>query len=155
MMSDNLVIREFRAEDAKAVVRLHNDSADSFEDASVTEEFVKEIADRVDFRFFILSDSMRNAVGFVGVLYQVNVKRAEIGPICIRSDHRRKGAGTRALDHAISFLRQAGVRRTIAKVKVKNIGSVAFFKARGFSEEGCFRNYTAVGEDVVQLVRFI
>lgn len=154
-MPEGFFIRDFMGGDAKAVVRLHDESADSFEDSAVTEEFIKEIAGRADFRLFIVSDDRGDTIGFVGVLFHTTVKRAEVGPICIRSDRRRHGAGKRALDHAIGFLQQTGVRRIIAKVKAKNVGSVAFFKAHGFSEEGYFRSYTAQGEDVVQLVRFI
>lgn len=153
-MLESFFVRDFRSDDAKALVRLHDESADSFEDSAVTEEFIREIANRADFRFFVVSDG-RDTIGFVGVLYHMTVKRAEVGPICIRSDRRRHGAGKRALDHAIGFLRDAGVRRIIAKVKAKNVGSVAFFEAHGFSVEGYFSSYTAQGEDVVQLVRFI
>lgn len=154
MTIENLVVRGFRSEDARALVILHNSASESFEENNITEDFIKEIANRSDFRFFVVSDKDK-VIGFVGVLYHKEVCRAEIGPICIDANYRRKGVGTLALNYALNFLKNEGLRRVIAKVKVKNTPALGFFMANGFNQEGYFMRYTNVGEDVIQLVKFI
>ncbi|RLI91016.1 MAG: hypothetical protein DRO89_04790 [Candidatus Altiarchaeales archaeon] len=154
MIPEKITIREFNRNDAKDIVKLHSESSENFEEQEITEDFILNIANRNDFRFFIITLSGK-VIGFIGVLFHVNVGRAEIGPICIRSIHRGRGIGTRLLNHAMEFLRQRGIRRVIVRIKSENTGALRFFRKNGFIEEGYFREYTRKGEDVIQLRRFI
>jgi ribosomal protein S18 acetylase RimI-like enzyme len=154
MMPDSLVVRDFREGDARAIVRLHEEAKESFEDSEVSEEFIKDIAERCDFRFFVVADGVE-VIGFAGVLYHASVGRSEVGPICVRSDLRHRGVGGRLLRHAVGFLRGVRVQRVIAKVKADNHAALGFFRHAGFADEGLFRSYTLRGEDVIQLVCFI
>lgn len=148
------VVRDFRDEHSKGIVRLHRESSENFEEQEITEDFIHNITRRNDFRFFIMTLEGR-IIGFIGVLFHVNVKRAEIGPICVDSSQRGKGVGTKLLNHTIDFLRQKEVRRTIVKIKSNNGKALVFFKKNGFVEEGYFKSYTGKGEDVIQLRRFV
>ncbi|MBN2013596.1 MAG: GNAT family N-acetyltransferase [Candidatus Altiarchaeota archaeon] len=154
MLSEKLSIRAFKEDDARQVVRLHHESSERFEELEITEDFINSIAQRSDFKFFVAGDG-EEVTGFIGLLFHVNVGRAEVGPICVNPLHRRRGIGTKLLDYTTNFLKQAGVKRIIAKVKLNNEEAIDFFKANGFVEEGHFKEYTVKGEDVVQLRRFI
>ncbi len=154
MIIEKLAIREFNRNDARDIVKLHSESSENFEEQEITEDFILNIAKRNDFRFFVIA-IREKVIGFIGVLFHVNVGRAEIGPICIDSTHRGGGIGTRLLNHAMEFLRQRGIRRAIVRIKSDNIRALGFFKKNGFIEEGYFREYTRRGEDVIQLRRFI
>jgi len=154
MILEKLAIREFNKDDAKDIVKLHLESSENFEEQEITEDFILNVAKRNDFGFFVITLSER-VVGFIGVLFHVNVGRAEIGPICIGSIHRERGMGTKLLNHAIGFLRQKGIRRAIVRIKSDNIKALRFFKKNDFIEEGYFREYTRRGEDTIQLRRFI
>ncbi len=147
-------IRDFRREDVKDVLRLHTESSENFEEREVTEDFIRSIARRDDFRFFVVTLRGR-VVGFVGVLFHVNVSRAEIGPICVDSLYRGRGFGMKLLACAINFLRQVGIRRVIVRIKSDNRRAWGFFRKNGFVEEGYFRGYTLQGEDVIQLRKFL
>lgn len=147
-------IREFQEEDSREIAKLHKESAESFEEFEVTEDFITHVANRNDFRFFVVCKG-NEVIGFIGFLFHVNVARAEMGPICVSPTHRKSGVGTRLLDYAINFLRDAGVQRITVRVKTNNRDALDFFKGNGFVQEGYFKKYTARGEDVVQLRRFI
>jgi len=154
MIPEEITIREFNRNDAKDIVKLHSESSENFEEEEITEDFILNIANRNDFRLFVIT-LRGKVIGFIGVLFHINVGRAEIGPICIRSIYRGRGIGTRLLYHAMEFLRQRGIRRVIVRIKSENTRALMFFKKNGFIEEGYFREYTRRGEDVIQLRRFI
>jgi ribosomal protein S18 acetylase RimI-like enzyme len=154
MTSEELAIRDFRRGDEKEIVRLHLESSENFEEQEITEGFILTIANREDFRFFIMASEGR-IIGFVGVLFHKNIGRAEIGPICVSPVYRGRGVGTRLLNHAIEFLGRQGLYRTIVRIKSDNRRAQRFFGKNGFEEEGYFQRYTRKGEDILQLRRFI
>ncbi len=154
MILEKFAVRNFRREYARDIVKLHLESSENFEEQEITEDFILNIAKRNDFRFFVIT-SGEKVVGFIGVLFHVNVGRAEIGPICVSSIYREMGVGTKLLTHTIDFLRKKGIHRTIVRIKSDNRKTLSFFKKNGFSEEGYFRNYTRRGDDIIQLMRFI
>jgi len=152
-MSD-VLIRDFRSEDAKEVVRLHKESEGSFEESGISEEFILYVASRDDFKLFVAEKDSRPC-GFCGMLYNIRLGRSEIGPIAVEGSYRKNGVGSLLIEKAVLFLKEKGIRRAIAKVKARNAGAREFFCSSGFSEEGYFREYCGDGEDAVQLVRFI
>ena len=139
--------------DIDSILKIHEESKDNFE-IEINREFILEISQRNDFRFFI-STFNKKVVGFIGVLFYMNLHRGETGPISVSRNFRNRGVGTKLLSYALKFMKDNGVRRIIAKVKFRNKIALSFFKKRGFVEEGFFRNYTRDNEDVVQLVKFI
>lgn len=153
-MQTDLSIREFEPQDVREVIRLHKESEDFFEEMEVNEEFIINISQRRDFRFFIAVLNGR-VVGCIGILFYTHVGRAEIGPIAVDKKYRNMQIGTRLLEKALEFLKDRKIHRLISKVKADNQGAMDFFLRRGFQKEGYFREYTKKREDVVQFVRFI
>jgi len=153
-MMDDISIREFRLGDAEAIVRLHSESQEFFEEMDVTKEFIQAIAERADYRFFI-AEKLGELVGFSGVLYHPSLLRAEIGPIAVSKKRRNQGIGRALYEECVGFVKAQGIRRLIAKVKAGNGNALEFFEHAGFAREGFFQEYTKGGEDVIQLVKFI
>lgn len=154
MNSSNPQIREFLPEDAKGIMRLHRNFSEYFEEIGISEEFILNISQRDDFRFFVASLD-EGLAGYIGMLFYSNVGRAEIGPIAVDAQYKNNGIGTILVRHALNFLKQEGIHRVIARVKSTNNAAVSFFENLGFGEEGYFQNYTKKGEDVVQMARFL
>ncbi len=152
-MAEEIYIREFEPRDAKEIVALHRESQECFEDMEVDEEFIRAIAQRVDYRFFV-AVKQGALIGFSGVLYHPSLMRAEIGPLAVSKDCRRTGVGRMLIESCIIFARDHSIRRLIVKVKAENSGALGFFESRGFAREGFFREYTKDREDVVQLYAF-
>lgn len=150
----NLKIREFLPEDAKEIFRLHKNFVDYFEEIEISEEFILNISQRDDFKFFIAVIDEK-LVGFVGTLFYSSIGRAEIGPIAVDIQYKNNGIGMVLVEHALNFLRQQGIHRVIVRVKSMNNVGLNFFESLGFEEEGYFQNYTKKGEDIVQMVRFL
>ena len=153
-MNEKISIREFVPSDVEYILKLHNESAENFEDIGINKDFIINISQRFDFKFLV-AEVNDTIVGFVGILFYSNVGRGEIGPICVRKKFRNVGIGTILLNNAIIFLKKLGIRRVVAKVKAVNKEGLKFFLSNGFEKEGYFRNYTKKGEDIIQLVRFI
>jgi [ribosomal protein S18]-alanine N-acetyltransferase len=147
-------IREYRYADSEEMVSLHNKSEEFFEDAHVTSEFIQSIAQRDDYRFFVAEKDSK-VIGYCGVLFYKNHGRAEIGPILVSFGYRKQDVGSMLLKKTFEFLVGQGIRRVIARVKSKNTEAQKFFARSGFGQEGYFKRYTQMGEDVYQLVRFI
>ncbi len=154
MVSRKLIIRDFNEDDIKSIINLHKESAESFERKYMTKSFLKEITQREDFGFFVVSDK-EDVIGFIGFLYQTGVGRSEIGPICVKTGYQRKHVGTKLVHYAIECLKKLEIRRAIVKVKHNNTSALSFFECNGFVREGLFERYTVEDEDVIQLRRFI
>lgn len=154
MLKEELLIRDFRPGDAGEIVRLHGESPDFFEDARINEGFIEAIACRIDYRFFVC-EKEDSFLGFCGVLYYVSYGRAEIGPIVVSEEMRRRKVGKQLVDYIFGFLGEQGIRRVTAKVKANNVGAQSFFESLGFGREGYFKEYTMDREDVVQYVKFL
>ncbi len=153
-MPADLVIRKFHPGDERELFTIHRENEDFFEDFSFSEEFIAEISQRSDFKFFVAESSGKIA-GFVGALFQTAAGRAEVGPIAVKKDFQNREIGRELLEHMQEFLIQNGIRRVTIRVKEKNAEAVNFFKKSGFSEEGHFRDYTKNHEDVLQLFKFL
>ncbi len=154
MNPSNLQIREFLPDDVTEILRLHRNFLDYFEEFEVSEEFILNISQRDDFKFFIATID-RKLIGFVGTLFYGSIGRAEIGPIAVDNRHKNNGVGTILMKHVLNFLKQQGIHRVIVRVKSMNNPGLNFFENLGFEEEGYFQNYTKKGEDVIQMVRFL
>lgn len=153
-LKENITIREVLPKDAGRIVQLHKEADRFFEEKNIDEETLMLIMQRKDFRILVceLDDKIR---GFSGMLYHPRVKRAELGPICVERKYRGRGIGSLLFEKTVKFLRNAGIKRVTVKVKEENEEGLAFFKEKGFAEEGFFRDYTYQGGNVVQLVKFI
>ncbi len=154
MNSVNPMVREFLPEDAKNIMCLHKNFAEYFEEFEISEEFILNISQRDDFKFFIAAID-KKLVGFVGTLFYSGIGRAEIGPIAVDNQHKNNRVGTILMKHVLNFLKQQGIHRVVVRVKSINNSALNFFESLGFEEEGYFQNYTKKGEDVVQMVRFL
>lgn len=151
----NFEIRNFSISDANEIFKIHKENEIFFEGFSFSEEFIIEISQRSDFKFFVCESNNGKILGFSGVLFNQNTGRAEIGPIAVRSELQRMKIGSKLLEHTLKFLIEIGIRRATARIKVKNINAIKFFKKFGFSVEGYFKEYTKEREDIVQVVKFL
>ncbi|MFH0860770.1 MAG: GNAT family N-acetyltransferase [Candidatus Altiarchaeota archaeon] len=151
---ESVRVRDFNADDAASLVRLHRRNGRWFEDGFMSEDFIHITASRPDFRFFV-ADSDGEVVGFAGVLFFEGVGRAEFGPIVVDKRLRRRGLGTKLLNRGIRLLKAAGVHRVIVRVKSFNREAIMFFEENEFRKEVVLEGYTRNGESAVQLVRFI
>lgn len=153
MNLESLKIREFLPDDAKEILRLHRNFSEYFEEFEISEEFILNISQRDDFKFFIAAID-KKLVGFVGTLFYSGIGRAEIGPIAVDNQHKNNGVGKILMKHVLNFLKQQGIHRVVVRVKSINNSALNFFETLGFEEEGYFQNYTRRGEDVIQMVKF-
>ncbi len=153
-MDGKIRIRDFTPSDADSLLRIHEQSAEHFEDLGINRGFIINISQRADFRFLV-AELGGDVVGFIGFLYHINVGRGEIGPVCVEKRFNGRGFGSLLLESSFSFLKERGVSRVIARVKEGNTAGLRFFEGNGFSREGFFERYTSKGEDVVQIVKFI
>ncbi|MBN2250748.1 MAG: GNAT family N-acetyltransferase [Candidatus Altiarchaeota archaeon] len=153
-MEDEVSLRRFRPSDTGEIMRIHSESEEFFEETGVDEGFIKSIASRSDFIFFVAETKGRVA-GFCGVLFLANVGRAEAGPIAVDARFRGRGIATKLLECVMAFLEGMRIQRVIVRIKAQNTGAMDYFLKRGFTQEGFFRRYTRKGEDALQLVRFL
>ncbi|MEM2918674.1 MAG: GNAT family N-acetyltransferase [Candidatus Altiarchaeota archaeon] len=154
--SENFKIRDFRISDANEIFQIHKENEKFFEDFSFSEEFIIDISQRSDFKFFVCEyNKDRKILGFSGVLFNQNTGRAEIGPIAVRREFQGMKIGSGLLEQTLKFLIEIGIRRSTARIKVKNTNAIKFFEKFGFSIEGYFKEYTKKGEDIVQVVKFL
>jgi len=153
-MLEKLTVRGFEQGDEKAMVRIHLDSVERFENLNVDENFILRLSQRTDFRFFV-ADTNEEVVGFIGAVFYTSVGRAEVGPIAIEEGYRNSGVGSRLLDDCENFLKTIGIKRITAKAKYDNSEGISFFRKHGFEQEAVLRKYTMDNRDVVQLVKFI
>ena len=63
----------------------------------------------------------------------VENERAEITDLGVREDVRRRGIGTRLVDDALAWVRDAGIERVEVQVASANPTAQGFWRARGFT----------------------
>jgi len=153
-MIEKLTVQGFEQGDEKAMVGIHQDSVERFENLNVDENFILRLSQRTDFRFFV-ADTDGEVVGFIGAVFYTSVNRAEVGPIAIEEGYRNSGVGSRLLDDCENFLKTIGIKRITVKVKYDNSEGIGFFRKHGFEQEAVLRKYTKDCRDVVQLVKFL
>ncbi len=129
-----VLIRGFRAEDAGEISRLYTADIDFFESFEITPEFILEVSQRPDFRFFV-ADSGVGVVGFAGVRFYESVGRAELGPIVVADNARHSGVGEKLVGRVLEFLAMQNLHRVVVIVKESNIAAKQFFGVCGFSHE--------------------
>jgi len=153
MTDEDPIVRWFTHEDADAIIRIHSENLESFEEGPLSREFVLQSAQRPDFRFMV-AQANGEVAGFLGVLYYKAVGRAELGPIGMKKELQNHGIGSRMVEKMLSFMKEEGVRRVIVHVKAQNHNAIKFFMDNGFVFEAYLRRYTFEGEDVLQMVHF-
>ncbi len=151
---DGLEIRNFQVGDVKEILGIHRENEEFFEELKVTEEFILNIGERDDFKFFI-AELDSQVIGFLGILFHPGVGRAEAGPIGIKNGYKNREVGKKLMQRGMEFLKEKEIKRVISKVKFKNTLAIKFFESLGFQQEAHFKNYTKKGEDIVQLVKFL
>ena len=147
-------VRWFQPKDAGAIVRIHYENRDCFEEDRLTHDFVIASAERTDFKFMVV-EFKGEVVGFAGALYYPSVGRAEIGPISVEKDLQNRGAGSLLVQETLNFLRSVGVHRVVAIVKASNQKTYKFFTDNGFSFEANLKKYTRMKEDAIQLFKLL
>jgi len=125
-------LREFKESDAQAVADLSNTNSKAFQYSSVTPDFLTRMSNHPRYEMFVLEDGGQ-IVGFCGVNHE-HWPVAEIGPICVREDHRARGLGKTLVERALAFAREFNILTVIIKVKPSNIRAQDFFKSMGFEK---------------------
>ena len=147
-------LRWFEPSDTEQVMSLYAGEDQWFEKIGVTRDFILISSQRLDFRFLVAEEEGK-IVGFTGCLYFEAVGRAEIGPLEVDAEHRRKGVGEALIKGMTEFLKEKKIRRVAAKVKADNRAAQQFFIKQGFRIESCLRDYTQEHESIIGLVTFI
>ena len=66
-------------------------------------------------------------------------------------EHRRRGIGSRLMDHAICFAREHGVRLLLLEVRESNSDALRLYQSLGFSSIGKRLGYYSDGENAVNM----
>lgn len=70
-------------------------------------------------------------LGMVGV-QQTGDSTAEIRRLRVRSDHRRRGIGTKLMEHALTFCKKHSYLKVTLDVRIERLAAIALFENFGF-----------------------
>ena len=76
---------------------------------------------------------------------------ADLG-LMVAATHRRRGIGTKLLEAAVAWARQAGVRKLELHVFPHNTGAIKLYEQFGFVQEGYRREHYRRGEEYVDAI---
>jgi RimJ/RimL family protein N-acetyltransferase len=76
---------------------------------------------------------------------------ADLG-LMVAATHRRRGIGTKLLEAAVAWARQAGVRKLELHVFPHNAGAIKLYEQFGFVQEGYRREHYRRGDEYVDAI---
>jgi len=132
---DELVVREFRAEDAAQAseVLLAAREAASWSSHGLT-EFIT-----LPGVVALISARAGKPTGFV--LGRMTVDEAEVLNLAVRAECRRQGEGRALLKELLRRFAESGVSRVFLEVRESNRGAMAFYEREGFRRTGRREGY--------------
>ena len=136
---DDVEIRLARPQDRPIIVQLFRDSMVAGEvrgnDTGADMDNLEEayLADNGASGFWVACRRPdADVIGMVGV-QNTRDNVAEIRRLRVREDARRRGLGTRLMEHAINFCRQRGYLKVTLDVRIERSPAVALFQKFGFT----------------------
>lgn len=97
--------------------------------------------------FVLLADFFGSAIGYIAFN-----KQGEVGTIislAVVEQFRRRGVGRYLMHQAISRLKEAGARRIVLQVSVKNVAARKLYESMGFRADKLLKDYYRGGEDAI------
>jgi N-acetylglutamate synthase-like GNAT family acetyltransferase len=88
---------------------------------------------RLEGRIFVAEDEGR-IVGYAGLIWHRRV--AELEPIVVAQDHRRRGVGLALAERVMKEARGGGAVRIFVRPTARNREAIAFFRSVGFDVLG-------------------
>jgi ribosomal-protein-alanine acetyltransferase len=129
------IVREFRLEDADAVVAL---AAQAPEAANWSKEsYLKFVSDHGSLALVLEVDGQLG--GFL--LGRLTADQAELLNLAVISEHRRQGAGSALLAKAIQEWCPRGAKTVYLEVRQSNTVAIAFYEKHGFAKTGLRKGY--------------
>lgn len=132
---ESLVVRPMTRPDTPTVARLE---AEAFS-TPWKEETFRTLLGRSGAELWVAELADEGVVGYY-VLWCIQ-DQGELANIAIRSDLRRRGLGSRLLDHVMENARRRGVKSLYLEVRESNHAATAMYEARGFRQIGMRRDY--------------
>ena len=129
------IVREFRLEDADAVVAL---AAQSLEAANWSKESYVKFASEAGSLVLVL-EADGQIQGFL--LGRLAADQAELLNLAVVASQRRHGSGTALLAKAIQEWRPRGAKTVYLEVRESNTGAIAFYEKHGFAKMGLRKGY--------------
>lgn len=144
------MIRKMLISDVDEVYRIENQSffepwskknlLNDLEQNSILEHFVYEESGKVS-AFYIISHVL---------------DELEIFTIAVDKEYRKKGIGSKLLEHMIKSAKEKKIRQIRLEVSTKNEAAINLYEKFGFKKMGVRKNYyQKTGEDAYNMMRQI
>jgi len=137
-----MIIREFRPQDLKTVLKIERDSFMDPYPAHLLRDIYNLGAG------FLVAQEDGKVVGFI--IFWIRFEdEGHIISLAVDKDYRRRGVGAALVMTAISIFEKFHIKNIKLEVRARNTGAIKFYRALGFSEEKVIENYYEDGEDAV------
>jgi ribosomal protein S18 acetylase RimI-like enzyme len=143
-------IREFKSEDAEAVIAVQDGVKDCLGDLYTKESIVQ---DSSYINFFVAEDEGK-IVGYIGFTDLKNGIGMTLS-LAVAKDQHGKGVGSALVEKVIEYATANSFRKVLTLVRVNNAAMIGLSKKKGFVEEGVLKRHFRTGEDVMYLSYFI
>ena len=115
------------------------------------QSLIKDLKDNTFLNHYVLEEE-GEILGFYIVSYILD--EAEIFTIAIDNTYRRRGLGSKLLDHLIEKSKQRDVSKIWLEVSTKNTPALRLYEKYGFVKVGLRKNYyQKVGEDAYNMLK--
>lgn len=128
-------VREFRPEDADAVMAL---AAQSPEAANWSKDSYVKFASEPS-SLALVHEANGQIEGFL--LGRLAADQAELLNLAVVAEQRRQAAGTALLAKALEEWRSRGAKSAYLEVRESNTGAIAFYEKHGFAKMGLRKGY--------------
>jgi ribosomal-protein-alanine N-acetyltransferase len=142
LLDAKIVVRHASLADVETLLRIEEECFDHPYDREVFEAMLKSRGCVI-----LLAEALGNPIGYVAF-----EKKGYVGTIIsigVAKKFRRRGVGTYLLTQALRMLREAGVRRVVLQVSVKNLAARRLYEKLGFRAEGLLKGYYRGEEDAI------
>ena len=142
------MIRKMQKSDADRVYEIENQA---FFEPWSKQSLIKDLKDNTFLNHYVLEEE-GEILGFYIVSYILD--EAEIFTIAIDNTYRRRGLGSKLLDHLIEKSKQRDVSKIWLEVSTKNTPALRLYEKYGFVKVGLRKNYyQKVGEDAYNMLK--
>jgi ribosomal-protein-alanine N-acetyltransferase len=142
LLDTNIVIRYASLADVKTLLKIEGECFEYPYDREVFEAMLRSRGCAI-----LLAEVLGNPIGYVA--FEKKGCFGTILSIGVAKKFRRRGVGTYLMAQALGMLKEAGVRRVVLQVSVKNLAAQRLYEKLGFRAEGLLRGYYRGEEDAI------